>query len=313
MAEKSRTVVYAALASNVAIAASKFAAALFTGSGAMLSEAIHSTVDTGNELLLLLGMHRAARPADRTHPFGHGLQLYFWSFVVAVLIFGLGAGASVLDGIQRIRAPEPVRDALVNYVVLGASFAFEGASWIVSLRALIDGAPGRSLWRALRGSKDPATFCPLLEDTAALLGILVAAAGIALDQALDMPVLDGVASVVIGLILAAVAGFLAYECQSLLTGEAVRPAVREDLARIATGEPGVRQLTELLTMHFGPQDVLVALSLDFDDALSSADVEAAVSRIERRMKQAHPEVKRVFVEAQALQPGRRGAAVPSEA
>jgi cation diffusion facilitator family transporter len=306
MAEESRTVVYAALAANVAIAVSKFAAALFTGSGAMLSEAIHSTVDTGNELLLLLGMRRAARPADRTHPFGHGLQLYFWSFVVAVLVFGIGAGASILDGIQRMRAPAPVEHALVNYIVLGASFAFEGASWVISLRALLRGASGRGLWHALRASKDPATFSPLLEDTAALLGLLVAAVGLALDEMLGLPILDGVASLVIGLILAAVAGFLANECQSLLTGEAVRPVVRDDLARIATDEPGVRHLAELLTMHFGPDDVLVALSLDFDDALGSADVEAAVTRIERRMKQAHPEVKRVFVEAQALQPARRG-------
>lgn len=307
--QESRTVVYAALAGNAAIAASKFAAALFTGSAAMLSEAIHSTVDTGNELLLLLGMHRAARPPDRDHPFGHGLQIYFWSFVVAVLIFGLGAGASIVQGLEKIRSPAPIEDVFVNYIVLGASFAFESVSWVLALKSVRRQAgPGKTLWQALRGSKDPATFAVLLEDSAALLGLLVAAAGIALAQALTLPVLDGAASVVIGFILALVAAFLAYECQSLLTGEAVRPRVRDSLAHIAASEPGVWHVAELLTMHFGPQDVLVALSVDFDDALGSAQVEAAVSRMEREMKQAHPEVKRVFIEAQAFQPGRRSAA-----
>lgn len=307
--QESRTVVYAALAGNAAIAASKFGAALVTGSAAMLSEAVHSTVDTGNELLLLLGMHRAARPPDRDHPFGHGLQIYFWSFVVAVLIFGLGAGAAILRGIETIRAPAPIEDVIVNYIVLGLSFALESVSWVLSLRSLRRAAgPGRTLWQALRGSKDPATFAVLLEDSAALLGILVAAAGIILAETLALPMLDGVASVLIGLILAIVAAVLAYECQSLLTGEAVRPRVRDSLARIVASEPGVRHLAELLTMHFGPQDVLVALSVDFDDALGSAEVETAVSRMERRMKQAHPEVKRVFIEAQAFQPGQRSAA-----
>lgn len=306
MAEHSRTVVYVALAANAAIAVSKYAAAFFTGSAAMLSEAVHSTVDTGNEALLLLGIHRSEQPPDRYHPFGYGLQVYFWSFVVAVLIFGVGAGISLLHGIETIRAPKPIEDALVSYIVLGAAFAFEAVSWVVALRILRRQAlPGQSLWQALRRSKDPTTFCVFLEDTAALLGVLAAAAGIALAQALDLPVLDGVASVVIGIILAVVAAILAYECQSLLTGEAAAPAVREDLARIATSAPGVQNLAELLTMHFGPEDVLVTLSLDFDDALGAADVETAVTDIERRMKQAHPEVKRVFIEAQALQPGRR--------
>ncbi len=302
MAEESSTVIYAALAGNLAIAVSKWVAAVFTGSSAMLSEAVHSTVDTGNELLLLLGKRRAARPPDQDHPFGHGLQLYFWSFIVALLIFGLGAGVSLVQGIEHIRAPEPVKDVAVSYIVLAISFVFEGTSWAIALKTLRKSAAGRSLWQALRRSKDPTTFCVLLEDSAALLGIVVAASGIFLAQRLRMPVFDGAASVAIGLILATVAAILANECQSLLTGEGARREVQEDLEKIARNDPGVLHFSELLTMHFGPQDVLVTLSLDFKDALGSADVEAAVSRIERQMKLAHPEIKRVFIEAQAFQP-----------
>ncbi len=310
MTEQSGIVVYAALAGNLAIAASKWLAAILTGSSAMLSEAVHSTVDSGNELLLLLGQHRAARPPDQEHPFGHGLQLYFWSFIVAVLIFGFGAGVSLLQGIEHMRTPEPMTDAEVSYLVLGVSFVFEGISWIIALKTLRKSAAGRSLWAALRRSKDPTTFCVLLEDSAALLGILVAAGGIFLSRWLHMPILDGAASVVIGLILATVAAILANECQSLLTGEGVSRAVREDLDRIARTDPGVQHLSELLTMHFGPRDVLVTLSLDFKDALGSADVEEAVSRIERRIKQAHPDVTRVFIEAQAPRPEPGDAADP---
>ncbi len=302
MAANSNLVIYAALAGNIVIALSKWGAAFITGSSAMFSEAIHSTVDSGNELLLLLGKHRAARPADRDHPFGHGLQLYFWSFIVAVLIFGLGGGVSLLQGIQHMRAPEIIKDAAVSYAVLAIAFVFEGISWAIGLKELRRSSAGRSLWQALRRSKDPAVFCVVLEDTAALLGIIVAASAIALSRWLHMPMLDGAASVVIGLILALVAVLLANECQSLLTGEGARREVREDLEKIAKNDPGVLHLSELLTMHFGPDTVLVTLSLDFKDALGSSDVEAAVSRIEQQMKQAHPEVKRVFIEAQAFQP-----------
>jgi cation diffusion facilitator family transporter len=304
----SRTVIYAALAGNAALAATKFAAGWYTGSSAMLSEAVHSTVDTGNQLLLLHGLRRAARPPTPDHPFGHGLQLYFWAFVVAVLIFGLGAGLSILEGIGKVREPHPVENAWVNYVVLGLGLAFEGAVWVVALRAFRAEKGPRGWLEAVRASKDPTVFTVLFEDSAAMLGLLVALLGVFLSERLGLPVLDGAASVAIGLILAGTAAFLAYECQSLLTGEGADPAVRASIRRIATSTPGVVRLNEALTMHFGPRDVLVALSLDFEDALPAARVEAAVSAIERAIKAAHPEVTRVFVEAQGFDAHRRGTA-----
>jgi cation diffusion facilitator family transporter len=231
-AHGSKTVIYAALAGNAAISASKFAASWFTGSSAMLSEAIHSLVDTGNQLLLLHGIRRAARPPSPEHPFGHGLQLYFWAFVVAILIFGLGAGLSIFEGIDKVRTPHPVESAWVNYVVLTLGLVFEGTVWVVALRAFRQEKGTRGWLAAIRASKDPTTFTVLFEDSAAMLGLMVALAGVYLSQALDMPVLDGVASIAIGLILAVTAAFLAYECQSLLTGEGVDPMVRATMTPI---------------------------------------------------------------------------------
>lgn len=294
----SKFVIYAALAGNVLVAATKFVAAGLTGSAAMLSEAIHSSVDTGNQGLLLLGMRRAARPASPSHPFGHGLQLYFWTFVVAVLIFGVGAGVSIIEGIDKVRDPHPVEDVWVNYLVLGLALLFEGASWLAALREFRRSKGKRGWLDAVRRSKDPTVFTVLFEDTAAMLGLLVALAGIWLGEALQMPVLDGVASLAIGAILAGTAAFLAWECQSLLTGEGASPEVQASIRAIAADEPAVQRVNEALTMHFGPADVLVALSLDFDDRRSAGDVEQAVSRIEQRVKARHPEVTRVFIEAQ---------------
>lgn len=305
----SKTVIYAALGGNLLVAATKFAAAGYTGSAAMLSEAIHSAVDTGNQLLLLLGMRRAARPASPSHPFGHGLQLYFWTFVVAVLIFGVGAVVSIFEGVSKIRTPHPIESPIVNYVVLGLAVLFEGAVWLVAMRAFRTEKGRRGWLEAVRHSKDPTVFTVLFEDSAALLGLLVALLGIGLSEALALPVLDGVASVVIGLVLAGTAGFLAWECQSLLTGEGVSREVRDSIGRIVASEPGVVRPNEILTMHFGPQDVLVALSLDFEDQRSAGDVEVAVTQIERRIKAAHPEVTRVFVEAQSLEAHRRSQVV----
>jgi cation diffusion facilitator family transporter len=304
----SKFVIYAALAGNLLIAAMKFAAATFTGSAAMLSEGIHSTVDSGNQLLLLYGLKRAARPATPAHPFGHGLQLYFWTFVVAIMIFGVGAGVAVLEGIDKIRTPHPIENVSVNYAVLGLAILFEGAVWLTALREFAKTKGTQGWLQAVRRSKDPALFTVLFEDTAAMLGLVVALVGVALSQTLGMPVLDGVASLVIGLILALTSGFLAYECQSLLTGEGVSPQVRRSINDIVVSEPGVERTNEILTMHFGPRDVLVALSLDFQDHRSAADVEAAVTNIERRIKAAHAEVTRVFVEAQSLEAHRRNLA-----
>jgi len=299
MAEHSGSlrVIIAAIAGNVAIAICKFGAALVTGSAAMYSEAIHSTVDTGNELLLLFGMRRADNPPDAEHPFGYGLQLYFWVFVVAVMIFGLGALVAFYEGVEKILHAEPARYVVVNYIVLGASIVFEAGSWFVAFREFRH-QRGRLGWlEAVRRSKDPTVFTVLFEDSAALIGLVIALIGIALAEILEMPRLDGIASLGIGAVLAATAAFLAYESQSLLTGEAVHPEVRAEIERIAKMAPGVIGTNQVLTMHFGPHEVLAALSLDFDDRRSAGDVEAAVSRIEREIKATFPEVTRVFVEA----------------
>jgi cation diffusion facilitator family transporter len=292
--------ILAALAGNLAIAIAKYVAAGVTGSSAMLSEAIHSTVDTGNELLLLYGLRRARRPADPEHPFGHGLQLYFWTFVVAVMIFGLGAVVALIEGLHKLGDPHPVEHVYVNYIVLGVSMLFEIGSWTVAFREFRRAQGGRSWLAAARRSKDPTVFTVLFEDTAALLGLAAAFVGVALADVLDRPIFDGLASLAIGVILVITAAFLAYESQSLLTGEAAQPETRSGIARVAAQTPGVVGINEILTMHFGPQDLLVALSLDFDDAIPAARVEAAVALLERRLKTEFPEVARVFVEAKGF-------------
>ncbi len=299
MAHESKSTIYAALAGNLAIALTKFGAAFWTGSAAMLSEAIHSTVDTGNQLLMLYGLRRSARPATEAHPFGYGLELYFWTFVVAILIFGLGAGVSILEGIDKIRAPHPVSGTLVNYIVLGVSFVFEGASWLVAFRAFRAQSNTGDLLEAVQRSKDPTVFTVLLEDSAALAGLLIAGIGLACAEIFQLPVLDGVASVLIGLVLAGVAWFLAAECKGLMLGEAADPVVRAGLRDIASGSPGVRGVNEVLTMHFGPKDVLAAISLDFDDGLTSEVAEQTVSDVERQIKTVFPQVRRIFVEVQS--------------
>ncbi len=297
----SKKVIFAALAGNAAIAVTKFTAGLITGSSAMISEAIHSVVDTGNQLLLLLGLRRAAEPPSPSHPFGHGLELYFWAFVVAILIFGLGAGLSLYEGTRKILEPHPIERAEINYIVLGLAMLFEGATWIVAFREFRKVQGERGWFEAFRASKDPTVFTVLFEDTAAMLGLVVALLGIVLAEALAMPLLDGVASVVIGVILATTAAFLAYECQSLLTGESVAPETRRSILGIVNAQPGIRHLNELRTMHFGPNDVLVALSIDFDPELQVRQFAKTVTRIERETKRRHPEVMHIFVEAQSFE------------
>lgn len=298
--QETALVIYAALGANIAIAIAKFGAAMLTGSGAMLSEAIHSTVDSGNEVLLLIGTHRAARPPDRLHPFGHGLQLYFYVFVVAVLIFGFGAVFSGIEGIRKILNPEEIRDIYINYGVLAAAIGFETVSWTIALREFREQQQGRGWIRAVRRSKDPTVFAVLFEDSAALIGLAIAFVGISLSYWFGFLIADGVASLGIALVLALTALLLGYECQSLLTGEAAAPEVRGGIERIAAAAAGVVAIKDVLTMHFGPDEVLAAFSVDFDDDLSAGDVETAIAQIERRIRNEFPEVRRVFIEAKNL-------------
>lgn len=299
MASGSTSVVYAALAGNAAIAATKFAAAAFTGSSAMLSEAIHSVVDTGNEGLLLLGMSRSKQPPDPEHPFGHGMEVYFWAFIVAILIFGVGAGVSFYEGVLHISHPEPVSSFVVNYVVLGLAFVFEGTAWCFALREFNRRRGEQGVVKAIRRSKDPTVFTVLFEDTAAILGLLVALVGLLATQFLGAMWADGAASIGIGVILAVAAAGLAYETKSLLTGEAASPGTLAEIRRIALAATGVRAINELRTVHFGPDRILANISLDFDDRLDLADVERTVARLDGAIKERFSEIAYVFIEAQA--------------
>ena len=235
----SKKVIYAALAGNSLIALTKFAAAWFTGSSAMFSEAIHSSVDTGNQALLLHGLRRSGRPADAKHPFGYGKEIFFWAFVVAILIFALGSGISIYEGIEKVRHPNVIENAYVNYIVLGLSIVFECAASWVALKAFNAGRGDMGFLEAIRASKDPTIFTVLLEDTAAVLGLVTALVGIALGQALDLPVLDGVASIAIGGILAGVALLLAYETKGLLIGEAVDRGAEDRIRALVAEQAGV--------------------------------------------------------------------------
>jgi len=300
MAGQSPKAIYAAIAGNFAIAVTKFAAASVTGSSAMLAEGIHSLVDTGNGGLLLLGRARSRRPADRRHPFGYGKELYFWTLIVAILIFALGGGISIYEGILHIQHPSPLKDPTWNYVVLGLAAVFESAALAVAVREFRSQQGERSFWRAVRASKDPTTFTVLFEDTAALLGIVAAFVGVYLAHALEMPVLDGVASVVIGAILASIAVMLAYESKGLLVGEGADPTTLEAIRELVEADPQVMRMDAPLTMHFGPQTVLLVMDLQFTPALSAAEIEAVVDRLERTIREQFPEIKRIYIEAASI-------------
>ena len=295
----SSIVVIAALIGNLLIALTKFVAAAFTGSSAMLSEGVHSLVDTGNEVLLLYGMHRAARPPDLAHPLGHGRELYFWSFVVAVLIFAIGAGVSAYEGVMHILAPEAMENASANYVVLIISVVFEGISWTIALRAFDRERGSLGYLEAIKKSKDPTTYTVLVEDSVALIGLLIAFLGISAAQLFHDPRLDGVASIAIGLLLGAVAIFLARESKNLLIGEPALPEVREAILRIASADKAIRKVNGVITTQLGPDQVIAALSAEFADHLTADDIEACVERIEAAIRGDTPEVTTLFVKPQA--------------
>lgn len=300
----SRLVVYAALGGNLAIAIAKFVAAGISGSSAMLSEGVHSLVDTSNELLLLYGMRQAARPPDAVHPFGHGRELYFWSFIVALLVFALGAGVSLFEGVSHLRHPEPMSDPMVNYIVLSVSMLFEGASWYLALREFRVAKGSMGYFEAFRKSKDPTTFTVLLEDSAALLGLVIALAGVVCARVFQMPELDGAASIGIAVVLAIAAGLLARESKGLLLGEPAHPKLRESLLEIAANDPGVGQVNGVLTVQMGPHTVVAALSAEFEDELTTTQIEQCINRIEKAVKSRHAEVTSLFVKPQTSETWR---------
>lgn len=292
---KANIVLYGALIANLGIAFAKFVAAAISGSSSMLSEGVHSLVDSGNQLLLLYGGTKAKRPADARHPFGYGRELYFWAFVVAILIFAVGAGVSVYEGWTHIVDPEPLRDPTINYIVLGVAFLLEGASWGIAVRAFDAGRNGLGWWQAIRRSKDPAGFIVLFEDSAAIAGLIIAAAGIWLSHRIGDARIDGIASIAIGLILATVAIFLAREAKELLIGESADPARVEQIWRIVERDPAISAVNHVRTIHTAPDAIFVAVSADFNDALNMGDAEALIEAIEAELKAAAPEISSIYI------------------
>ena len=301
MSESNKIVVYAALFGNLAIALVKFVASYITNSSAIFSEAIHSVVDTLNEILLLYGMKKSEKPANAKHPFGYGRELYFWAFIVALMVFALGAIVSIYQGIQHVLHPEAMLNPTINYIVLSIAILCEGTSWLVALKAFRKVKGKQGYFEAFRHSKDPTTFTVLFEDTAALCGLLIALIGIYLAHALNIPELDGMASILIGLVLAVSAILLARETKGLLLGETADPQLRNDILLIAQEDEAVQSANGVLTEQMGAHQVLASLSLEFEDNLSSDDIEDCVNRIEAKIKQIHPEIVALFIKPQTKQ------------
>jgi cation diffusion facilitator family transporter len=297
---ESKVAIYAAIAGNTAIAITKFTAAAFTGSSAMLSEGIHSLVDTGNGGLLLLGIHKSKKPADKMHPFGHGKEIYFWTLIVAMLIFAVGGGVSIYEGILHLLHPAPLEDPTWSYVVLGLALIFEGIVLYVAFKQFQSLKGEQSTWEAIRASKDPTTFTVLFEDAAAMSGLVAAFVGIFLAHQLDNHYFDGAASIVIGAILMAVAFVIGYESKGLLVGEGADPDTLQSIKALAETDSAVRSIDRPLTMHFGPHTVLLTMNVEFRDGLSGKDLESAVARLEKNIRAKHEEIKHIFIEASSI-------------
>ena len=289
-----RTLVIA-LAANVGIAVAKFAAAAITGSSAMLTEGVHSLVDSTNQVLLLYGRKRASKPASELHPFGYGRELYFWSFVVAILVFALGAGVSIYEGIVHILNPEPAVDPLIAFIVLGVAAALEGYSTLAAKRDFDQALQGRNLWQAIRYSKDAPTIIVLLENGGAVVGLGFAALGLTLSLLTGNPFWDGAASVMIGLVLGFLAVVLLYESKSLLIGESADPLLIQAIRECAAAHPGIVKVQEVLTLHSAPDMVTVIISADFEDTILAREVERIVCQIETEVAARYPIVARVYV------------------
>ena len=294
----STKVIFAALIGNTAISITKFFAAFTTGSSAMMSEGIHSLVDTGNQILLLYGMKQAKKPADEAFPFGHGKEIYFWSFVVAILIFAVGSGVSIYEGIIHVLHPVQIENAMVNYIVLGLALLFEGGAWFFAFKEFGKVKGKRGYIEAVKSGKDPSMFVVLFEDSAAMLGLLIAILGIWLTQVTGIAVFDGIASILIGLILGGTAIWLAIETKGLLIGEGANKSVVASIRQIAESFDEVENVNELLTMHMGPDFILVNISIRFKRSQLTREIEAIIQEIDSAIKAKHAIVQRVFVEAE---------------
>jgi len=295
----SKKVIYAALAGNSLIAITKFIAAFITGSSAMLSEGIHSVVDTGNQFLLLHGLNKAKKPPDKDFPFGYGKEVYFWSFIVAILIFALGAGISIYEGILHLRHPQPIESPYINYIVIALALMFEGAAWTFAYREFKSTKGKLSYIKAVNRAKDPSVFVVLFEDSAAILGLAIAFSGILLGQITGIEYFDGAASIAIGLILAGTAIWLAYETKGLLIGKSADESTVKRIREIASGFHVVNHVNEILTLHMGPDFILVNISIEFSDSATADEIEQSIEKLDGEIKSEFPEVKRIFIEAEA--------------
>ena len=300
MAQEAKTAIVAAILGNLAIATTKFFAAVFSGSSAMLSEAIHSLVDTGNGTLILLGIRNSRKPPDFEHPFGHGRELYFWTLMVGVLIFGVGGGMSVYEGLTHLTNPKPIEDAKWSYIVLGLSAVFESISWYFGWKAFSKERRGRGVFEVIHNTKDPTSFSVLLEDSAALLGLAVALLGIFLSKSLNQPYFDGGASIVIGVLLCTIAIVMVHESRGLLIGEGVDRKTLQNLRAIVEGDEDVAHVQHLHTIYQGPRTVLMVVELRFHDSISAVDVRKAVRRLEANIQERYPEIKYVFFGAESI-------------
>lgn len=305
--DSSKKTIFAAMGANLAIAITKFIAASITGSSAMISEGIHSVVDTGDQLLLLLGISRSQKPADDSHPFGYGQELYFWTFIVAILIFAIGGGMSIYEGITHLINPSPLEDPKWNYIVLGIAILLEGSSWTVALKEFLPTKGKQNFWQAIKNSKDPTVFTILFEDTAAILGLLVALIGIFLGHLFNNVYFDGIASIIIGIILAIVAVVLARESKGLLVGESADPQTIANIRSLSKTEPGVKEVIRVLTMQLAPKEVLLNLELQFSHNLTGEEIALTVESLEANIRQKHPEIKQIFIEAKSLTASRKAA------
>lgn len=297
---RANIVLYGALVANLGIAVAKFVAAGISGSSSMLTEGVHSLVDSGNQLLLLYGQGRASRPPDAAHPFGYGRELYFWAFVVAILIFAIGAGISIFEGWNHFFNPEPLRDPTINYIVLAIAFGLEGASWTIAVREFNARRGTMGWWGAIRRSKDPAGFIVLFEDSAALLGLVIAACGVWASHATGDARLDGLASIAIGLVLAVVAILLAREAKGLIIGESADDALVTDIWRLLERSPAVTAVNHVRTIHSAPDAIFVAVSADFEDALSMGEAETAIEEMEAALKAADSRISSIYIRPEKM-------------
>ncbi|MEZ5814132.1 MAG: cation diffusion facilitator family transporter [Alphaproteobacteria bacterium] len=298
MAAGSKKVILAALVGNTLIAITKFVAASITGSSAMFSEGIHSLVDTGNQGLLLYGLKAAKKPADKRFPFGHGKEIYFWSFVVAILIFAVGAGISIYEGVHHILHPAEITNPLINYVVLGLAIIFEGGALCIALKEFNKSRGKLGYLKAVQRGKDPTLFVVLFEDSAAMLGLIVALIGVTLTQVTGQLVWDGAASVVIGIILGATAFWLAVETKGLLIGEGADAETVQNLEKLANAHNDIEKVNEILTLHMGPEFILANISLEFKDGLETGRIEKIIHALDKAIKAEHPYIKRIFIETE---------------